>query len=138
MFLDNLATSLLRLCGHKEFSYERAAEECGLSSRYFGNIVRKTSAPTVVTLEKLCNGFQMSPDDLLLPASGFPGELRFRAPMKVTQVRCFFYGPGLTGYPVCPQCGSSLEREYQCYCDRCGQCLDWRDFSKATLIPPET
>ena len=82
MFLDNLATSLLRLCGHKEFSYERAAEECGLSSRFFGNIVRKTSAPTVVTLEKLCNGFQTTPDDLLLPSSGFPGELRFRSPYE--------------------------------------------------------
>lgn len=28
-------------------------------------------------------------------------------------------------FPVCPRCGRTISREYQCYCDRCGQHLDW-------------
>ena len=30
-----------------------------------------------------------------------------------------------------------MEREYQPYCDRCGQCLDWSAFSNATIILPQ-
>ena len=30
-----------------------------------------------------------------------------------------------------------MEREYQSYCDRCGQALDWKGFSKALVILPE-
>lgn len=28
-------------------------------------------------------------------------------------------------YPVCPRCGSSFDREYTAFCDRCGQRLFW-------------
>ena len=28
-------------------------------------------------------------------------------------------------YARCPRCQSSLGRDYQLYCDRCGQALDW-------------
>ena len=34
-------------------------------------------------------------------------------------------------------CGRTMEREYQPYCDRCGQCLDWSAFSKTTMILPQ-
>lgn len=27
-----------------------------------------------------------------------------------------------------PRCGSTMEREYQYFCDRCGQRLSWRGF----------
>ncbi|ERI79696.1 hypothetical protein HMPREF0239_00723 [Clostridium sp. ATCC BAA-442] len=63
--------------------------------------------------------------------------MAFREPMPVTHIRCFHFFHGLTGFPVCPQCGRTLEREYQPYCDRCGQCLDWKGFSKATIILPQ-
>ena len=33
-------------------------------------------------------------------------------------------------YPVCPRCGITLEREYQAYCDRCGQALDWKKYGR--------
>lgn len=39
-------------------------------------------------------------------------------------------------FPICPGCGCTLEREYQCFCDRCGQHLDWSDFSSAVPILP--
>lgn len=28
-------------------------------------------------------------------------------------------------FPVCPRCECTIERDYQAYCDRCGQCLKW-------------
>lgn len=34
-------------------------------------------------------------------------------------------------YYICPRCDVSLEREYQAYCDRCGQKLNWRRIHKA-------
>lgn len=59
----------------------------------------------------------------------------YRTPMLVTVVRSFPDCPQLFTYPVCPRCRKTMEREYQSYCDRCGQALDWRYFSKAIVIP---
>ena len=28
-------------------------------------------------------------------------------------------------FPVCPRCRNTMERDYQSFCDRCGQCLEW-------------
>ena len=53
MFLDNLSTSVLKLCDTQKLSYEAASERCDLSSRYFGDIARGKTAPTILTLEKL-------------------------------------------------------------------------------------
>jgi len=62
-----------------------------------------------------------------------PAELSFRRPMKVTQVRMFQFDGA---YPVCPQCSITLEREYQRFCDRCGQRLDWKHYGRARVIYP--
>lgn len=136
MFLDNLSASILRLCDSRKLSYEAASERCELSSRYFGDIARGKTAPTVHTLEKLCVGFDLTPNDLLIPTP-MQQELTFRAPMRVTQVRCLRWSCGIVSFPVCPRCRITLEREYQTFCDRCGQCLSWKRFSKATIILPE-
>lgn len=58
-------------------------------------------------------------------------ELRFRRPMAVRKVLVFQSG---AAYPVCPRCERTLEREYQSFCDRCGQQLDWRDFDSALIL----
>lgn len=58
-------------------------------------------------------------------------ELRFRQPMAVREVLAFRTGDS---YPVCPQCGITMEREYQHFCDRCGQRLDWVDFRHAQIL----
>ncbi len=136
MFLVNLSTSVLKLCDVKHLSYEAASERCGLSSRYFGDIARGKTAPTILTLEKLCVGFDLTPNELLIPPV-IRREMPFREPMPVAQIRCFRFAYGLIGFPVCPRCGRTMEREYQSYCDRCGQHLDWKDFSKAAIILPE-
>lgn len=40
----------------------------------------------------------------------------------------------LGALPVCPRCRLTLDREYQRFCDRCGQRLDWSRYDKAIVI----
>lgn len=133
MYLDNLSASVLKLCHSRKLSYKTASERCKISTAYFGDIVRGKTEPTIKTLEKLCAGFDLTPNDLLIPSMIWR-EMSFREPMAVTQIRCFRWSIGITGFPVCPQCGVTMEREYQSFCDRCGQRLDWTGYSKATII----
>ena len=37
---------------------------------------------------------------------------------------------------LCPRCDLTLDREYQAFCDRCGQCLNWERIEKADLRTP--
>ena len=39
-------------------------------------------------------------------------------------------------YYLCPRCRKSLDRDFQSYCDRCGQRLDWAGYRKARVIFP--
>lgn len=58
-------------------------------------------------------------------------EMSFRVPMPVAQIR-LFHPDG--AFPVCPQCGISMEREYQNFCEYCGQRLDWKRYKKAQVV----
>lgn len=60
--------------------------------------------------------------------------LSFRIPMTVTHILVTRTSLGILTFPVCPRCQISLEREYQAYCDRCGQALDWDSFDSATAL----
>lgn len=62
--------------------------------------------------------------------------VRYRAPMLVTELMVFESGRRKSCYYVCPQCGITLEREFMAYCDRCGQCLDWKGYKKAKIVYP--
>ena len=55
----------------------------------------------------------------------------FRLPMPVNEVH--LYRDNMA-FSVCPRCRTPLEREYQSYCDRCGQALDWKRFKKALVV----
>lgn len=55
----------------------------------------------------------------------------FRCPMYVSQALLFRNGDI---FPICPRCQITLEREYQKFCDRCGQALNWDTYSNAQLI----
>lgn len=48
--------------------------------------------------------------------------MEYRIPMMVTEHKQF---NDLEGYWVCPRCHQTMDRDYQDFCDRCGQCLDW-------------
>ena len=55
----------------------------------------------------------------------------YRQPMNVTEIH--LCGDS-TAYPVCPRCRITIEREYQAYCDRCGQALSWKAYHKAIIV----
>ena len=38
------------------------------------------------------------------------------------------------GYYVCPRCKTTMQREFQRYCDRCGQALDWSGNKKVKVV----
>ena len=133
MFLANLSDALLRLCERQELSYADAASLCGLSSRYLGAIICRRTRPSIRTLEKLCSGFGVTPNELLLAQNEQP-ELAYRAPMRITVVRSYRSFPANDSYPVCPRCDSTLDREYPRYCDRCGQYLDWSAFAMDEIL----
>lgn len=59
--------------------------------------------------------------------------LFYRAPMRVTEIRVFRFAFSETGYPVCPRCGRTMEREYMSFCSRCGQRLDWENYEHAGI-----
>lgn len=128
MFLDNLASSVLLICNRQHLTYERASERCQLSSRYFGDIARGKTAPTVLTLEKLYQGLKVTPNELLLSQAVFH-QLTFRQPMAVYQTRrCSKRGKSVL-QPVCPRCQMMIEHEQQTFCHYCGQKLDWSSFA---------
>ena len=51
-------------------------------------------------------------------------EILFRKKMPVNEYQLLVEN-GL--YPVCPRCQRTIERDYQSFCDRCGQYLEWLD-----------
>lgn len=60
--------------------------------------------------------------------------LSYRSKAKICEV--MHRGDG--GYYLCPRCRTSLDRDFQCYCDLCGQHLDWAGYRKAKVIFPGT
>lgn len=135
MFSKKLSTSVLSICDSRDLSYEAASELCDLSPRYFGSIARGKTAPTVNTLQKLCVGFDRTPNELL-GFSTSDEELSYRFAMQVMHYRQHLsLHSSYTIFPVCPRCHSNMEREYQAFCDRCGQKLSWDFFHYAALTP---
>ena len=61
--------------------------------------------------------------------------MSYRVPLQVKTICAYpkFQG-GYTAFPVCPRCQITLEREYQAFCDRCGQALGWDDYKNAIVI----
>ncbi len=60
-------------------------------------------------------------------------QMLYRLPMEVSEVHVFHAAFGETGYPVCPRCGRTMEREYMSFCSRCGQRLDWVNYEFARI-----
>ena len=56
--------------------------------------------------------------------------IAYRQPLLIEE--CIEIANGDT-YPLCPKCQCTLNREYQAYCDRCGQKLSWRRFYRVKI-----
>ena len=55
----------------------------------------------------------------------------YHLPKTVTAVRIY---RNKNIFSVCPRCDVCIEREYQGYCHRCGQYLDWSKLDDAEEI----
>lgn len=64
--------------------------------------------------------------DILLDA------VSYRVELPVTKF--VYYCSMGSGYPLCPRCDMTIEREYMQYCDRCGQKLGWDHWEEAEKI----
>ena len=50
----------------------------------------------------------------------------YRFPLPVTEYVLYHETFGQESvYYLCPRCAVTMERDYQAFCDRCGQKLDW-------------
>ena len=100
----------------------------------------KIPVPAAVEQE---NSLLFPPSDNLaqlvagLPDKATAAALLRSRPLPVTQTMVFPAILDQPSYPVCPNCRLTLEREYQNYCDRCGQHLDWSRYEHAELVYPE-
>lgn len=61
-------------------------------------------------------------------------ESSYRVSMRATAVRAYPECSSLYTYPLCPRCEKPMEREYQAFCNNCGQALCWKGFSKAVVV----
>ena len=54
----------------------------------------------------------------------------YRIPMRVKTVCSYKWE---VKFPQCPRCGTTIERAYQRFCDRCDQRLNWSGFDDARV-----
>lgn len=134
MFSKELSSAIQIICNSQHLSYGAASARCHLNERSLVSIARGQAVPTLHTFEKLCIGFERLPNDLL----GFAAaqeEGVYRVAMRVIHFRLEPFGNGsYTAFPVCPRCGHSMGREYQSFCECCGQKLSWEGFRHATPL----
>ena len=57
----------------------------------------------------------------------FQKEYDYHVPREVENI--VVYGCNYS-FPICPRCEIALERDYQAFCDRCGQKLKWDVYHK--------
>lgn len=57
-------------------------------------------------------------------------KLLYRQPMTVKEIIVYKTNDA---FPVCPRCTYAIEREYQAFCESCGQMLCWKGFAKAKV-----
>ena len=121
-------------------SQETAAETLGCSTRTLQRYEEVGGDPRVSVILEMMSLYKCEFSDLFPSVSDEkpppPEEdiLDYRLPMPVTSVRCYPACMDLSTYPLCPRCALPMEREYQCFCEHCGQALDWKGFSKAVIV----
>ena len=99
-------------------------------------VYARLELPFSTVIEQNPHFLFQSPQDMNPPTSLLaPIIPRRDCPLSVSQIMAF-QTPGSGCFPICPRCSITLEREYQNFCDRCGQRLDWSHFDDAEVIFP--
>ena len=129
MFKDNLSEALLKLIEEKNITQEKLAEASNLSFRYVNKIIGRKSSPTITSLEKICSAYDITPNELLLPADSDKANAK-----PVTQIDIINTGNSSECHPVCPHCGKILKAENIAFCNHCSGKLSWQNYYKSTLI----
>jgi len=63
----NVINRIKELCKARSWTYYRLAKESDIAYSTLSTMLRKTNAPSVPTLEKICNGFGISLADFFSP-----------------------------------------------------------------------
>lgn len=132
MYLDNLSVAILRVCEKRHLTYEMASECCDMCTPHLSRIIRRVNAPRLPTLEKICTGLDLTPNDLLLPLEKPRKYSQDEPRIVIVELNC---GPNgqLIGVPVCPRCGKAVEWKKQFSCAYCNQKLDWTHLEGITF-----
>ena len=119
------------------FSQETAAEKLGCGLRTIQRYEEKPCDLPMSMVREMMDVYKCEFSDLY-PFDGDekppPWSVSYRFPMPVTSVRFYPECPDLFTYPLCPRCALPMEREYQRFCEHCGQALDWKAFPKAVIV----
>lgn len=129
-FSVNLSEALKEYIKKNHSTQLKLAEASNLSHRFVGDIIRGDSIPTLKTFEQICAALEVTPNDLLLK-DNYEND---KPSKMVTQILCIIRNNKEMCFSICPGCNSTLEREYQAYCDRCGTKLNWKNYDKAEVI----
>ncbi len=132
MFSKELAVKLLKIIDERDMTLESVAEATGLTYRFISNVTRGVQVPGLDTFEKICAGLELEPNDLLINEKS---KLKDKSrPMNVNKVYCKGESFSVAFLPVCPSCEAILHREFENYCEKCGQRLSWKDYENSELI----
>ena len=130
---ERIGKNIVQLRKQKGITQEYLALESEMAVSYLRAIEHGVANPTIDALDRLAKVLNVSIESVIDPKDNTgTKEETYREPMPVTEVLVL---PKVSSeFSVCPRCRSSLEREYQSYCDRCGQHLSWNDFHHAKVI----
>ena len=128
LFSENIACWLSNYCSKSGMAPSVLSRQCGLHKSAVSRYIRKRNQPMLFTIEKLCYCLGVSPNDLLLTEQG--SVTSYRMPLRVKEAVLFM---DCNCYSLCPKCNCTLSREYQSFCDRCGQCLSWAQYPNVEI-----
>lgn len=144
---QNIAMILQNEKSTRRITLKEFANDLGISRSTLHRYMKDAGNMRLASLDQLSSRLSVSIVDLIGATEGpissgakHNHETRettaeaYRRPMSVTEV--FYYVDSLIGpttYPICPRCGMTMEREFQSFCDRCGQELDWEGLEQAVI-----
>lgn len=129
MFKKTLASAVLKLLEEKNISQGWLSKETEITQRQINNIINHPSNSTLSSLERLCVGLDVTPNDLLIP----PQAKIDAEPKEVNEIRINPKNSIKIYSPLCPHCKEPLIAEYIAYCDHCSGRLKWHNYCQAKI-----